>query len=109
MSFTKTISVFAALASIFGAGAAGWKLAQDREIKPPEYEQKIEELQRELLTLRKETTDVNPPEAPTLPEPQVNVSQVPKPITLPPSLVTLVPPQSPSLASPSPPTPTEVQ
>lgn len=104
MSFTKTISVFAALASIFGAGAAGWKLAQDREIKPPEYEQKIEELQRELLTLRKETTDVNPPEAPTLPEPQV-----PKPITLPPSPVTLVPPQSPSLASPPPPTPTEVQ
>ena len=50
--FQSTISVVAALASIFGAGAAGWKLAQDNEAKPPEptaqtsnYEQNINQLQ----------------------------------------------------------------
>ena len=36
MSFSKTISVFAALASIFAAGATGWKLAQDNQVQEPQ-------------------------------------------------------------------------
>jgi len=34
MSFTKTVSVVAALASIFGAAAAGWKLTEASSQKP---------------------------------------------------------------------------
>ena len=35
MSFTKTVSVVAALASIFGAATAGWKLAESNSQQPP--------------------------------------------------------------------------
>ena len=55
MSFSKTISVFAALASIFGAGAAGWKLSQESQNKPVDvqqdisvFEEKINELEKKL-------------------------------------------------------------
>lgn len=52
MSFTKTISTVAALASIFGAGAAGWKLAQnnnqEQQSQPVTLEQKIQELEKQL-------------------------------------------------------------
>jgi hypothetical protein len=56
MSFSKTVSVCAALASIFAAGAAGWKLANEKETTPtPEinqtYEQNINELQQKISEL----------------------------------------------------------
>jgi hypothetical protein len=42
--FQSTVSVVAALASIFGAGAAGWKLAADSQRVPePVAEEKIAE------------------------------------------------------------------
>lgn len=54
MSFTKTISTVAALASIFGAAAAGWKLTEASSQQPPtvlddklnQLDQKIEELSK---------------------------------------------------------------
>ncbi len=78
MSFSKTISVCAALASIFAAGAAGWKLANENQTKPVEevntnYENHITELQQKISELeQKATTPV------TIPAPQ------PQPATLPP-------------------------
>ena len=47
MSFTKTISTVAALASIFGAAAAGWKLAESNSPQPPTVlDQKLEDLSK---------------------------------------------------------------
>ena len=55
MSFSKTISVFAALASIFGAGITGWKLAEESKNPPPveapsinAFEEKISELEKQI-------------------------------------------------------------
>ena len=48
MNFSKTVSVVAALASIFAAGATGWKLAQDNQVQEPQstpLEQKIQDNQ----------------------------------------------------------------
>ena len=78
MSFSKTVSVCAALASIFAAGAAGWKLANENQTKPVEevntnYENHITELQQKISELeQKATTPV------TIPAPQ------PQPVILPP-------------------------
>ena len=85
MSFSKTVSVFAALASIFAAAATGYKLAQDNEAKPPEptdqtsnYEQNINQLQQEIADLKQQTKeDVAPQENVQLPQ-QTNVKQVPQ-------------------------------
>ncbi len=55
--FQSTVSTVAALASIFGAGAAGWKLAQDAKPQPieqsqpiqqPEYEERINQLEQKI-------------------------------------------------------------
>lgn len=47
--FQSTISVVAALASIFGAAAAGWKLAQSNSDVPPSaLDQKIEQLEQKI-------------------------------------------------------------
>jgi len=80
MSFSKTVSVFAALASIFAAGAAGWKLSQDStpqdtsvfEKKIVELENKLEEAQQPQVT----------PAPLKLPVPVVQTA--PQPATLPP-------------------------
>ena len=49
MSFSKTVSVFAALASIFAAGAAGWKLADtQKEVPLSPLDQKVMELEKKL-------------------------------------------------------------
>jgi hypothetical protein len=37
MSFTKTVSIVASLASIFGVGVAGYKLAETCGITPNKY------------------------------------------------------------------------
>ena len=65
MSFSKTVSVFAALASIFAAGAAGWKLANENQTKPVEdvnqnYEEHINELQQKISSLEKQVTSPTP-------------------------------------------------
>ena len=99
MSFSKTISVVAALASIFGAGAAGWKLANENQTKPAEevntqYENHITELQKQIADLQKQATTVNPPAPVPLPQVVTVPQTAPKPAILPP-------------VTPPPPVPTE--
>lgn len=86
MSFSKTISVFAALGSIFAAGATGWKLAQgDNATKSPQLEEKVQELEKQLA----ETKQLSPVPAP------VNLpSAAPEPV---PQTVTPPPPPLPPL------------
>ena len=50
MSFSKTVSVVAALASIFAAGATGWKLADSQKDVPlSPLDQKVMELEKKLV------------------------------------------------------------
>ncbi len=47
--FSKTVSVVAALASIFAAGATGWKLADSQKDVPlSPLDQKVMELEKNL-------------------------------------------------------------
>ena len=88
MSFTKTISTVAALASIFGAAAAGWKLTEANSQQPPTtLDEKINQLDQKLEELSK-------PAPVVLPEPQPVLTQAPPPATLPP--VAPPPPVSPA-------------
>ncbi len=75
MSFTKTISVVAALTSIFAAGATGWKLADTQKESP------LNPLDQKIIELEKKLEDV------TVKEPQV----VPPPISLPAPIAQTVP------------------
>lgn len=84
MSFSKTISVFAALASIFAAGATGWKLAQDGQTQDTTiFEQKISDLEKQVEQAQQQPIDTNPPEPVKLPAPTVQ-TVAPQPATLPP-------------------------
>jgi len=72
MSFTKTISTVAALASIFGAAAAGWKLAESNSPQPPTaLDEKINQLDQKLDQLSK------PPQLSTQEIPQYQNLQQP--------------------------------
>ncbi len=84
MSFSKTVSVCAALASIFAAGAAGWKLANENQSQPVEqtqdvsvFEEKINQLEEELKQVKEQPKPVViqqptilPPPLPPVPEPK---------------------------------------
>lgn len=83
MSFSKTVSVFAALASIFAAGAAGWKLANENQSQPIEqtkdvsaFEEKINDLEKQLEEVKEQPKPVvvqQPvvlPPLPPVPEPK---------------------------------------
>jgi hypothetical protein len=84
MSFSKTVSVFAALASIFAAGATGWKLADSqKEVPLTPLDQKVMELEKKLEEVQ---------------EPQV----APEPVKLPAPIVQ-TPPQPAVLPPPPPP------
>ena len=75
MSFSKTTSVVSALASIFLAAGAGWKLADtQKEVPLSPLDQKIMELEKKLDEV-------------TVKEPQV----VPQPVTLPAPIAQTVP------------------
>ncbi len=88
MSFTKTISTVAALASIFGAAAAGWKLAESNSPQPPTVlDQKLNELDKKLEDLSKPVLEPAPVVVPETP---------PKATTLPPApQQTMLPPVAP--------------
>ena len=89
MSFSKTVSVFAALASIFAAGAAGWKLADSqKEVPLTPLDQKVMELEKKLEEVK---------------EPQV----APQPVSLPQPTVQTAPPPTilPPVTPPPPPLP----
>ena len=90
MSFSKTVSVVAALASIFSVGLASWKISEDiKNEQTAPLEQKIQELERKL----------EEPAQPAQPVEQVaqpQVQEVQQPVILPP-------------VAPPPPAPTETQ
>lgn len=85
MSFSKTVSVCAALCSIFGAAAAGYKLSQESQTPPveqiqqqpdvSEFEEKITQLEEQLNQVKEQPKQEpiitqqqqNPPPLPPLP------------------------------------------
>ena len=86
MSFSKTVSVVAALGSIFSGGLASWKISEDiKSSQTAPLEQKIQELEKKL-------------EEPK----QQPITSIPAPVTLPPTQVPELPP-----ATPPPPVPNE--
>ena len=85
MSFSKTISVCAALASIFAAGATGWKLADtQKEVPLSSLDQKVMELEKKLEEVKEPQvapdSGVQQPITPPVPV-------LPQPITPAPQLV----------------------
>ena len=81
MSFSKTVSVCAALATIFAAGTAGWKLANESQSVEQKqdvsaFEEKINQLEQELKEVKeqpKTTVTQQPtilPPLPPVPEPK---------------------------------------
>lgn len=84
MSFSKTVSVCAALASIFGAGAAGWKLSQEsqmQQVQPIQqdtsfYEEKINQLEKQLEEV-KETPKQYPKPEPVVVQQPAQVQPLP--------------------------------
>ena len=86
MSFSKTVSVVAALTSIFAAGATGWKLADtQKEVPLNPLDQKIMELEKKLEEVTVKEPQVIPPQPVTLPAPIVQT--VPQPVLPPPSVL----------------------
>lgn len=90
--FQSTVSTVAALASIFGAGAAGWKLAADSQHVPePAVEERVAETETKVAdpVVTATTQPVAPPPV-TLPE--VSQTVTPSPVTLPPAPTPVAPP-----------------
>jgi len=88
MSFSKTVSVFAALASIFGAGITGWKLAEESKSPPPveapsinAFEEKISELEKQIEESQKPVVEVAQPPAQPIPQPVILPPVAPPPPT----------------------------
>lgn len=84
--FQSTISTVAALASIFGAAAAGWKLSEANSTQPPTVlDQKIEQLDQKLEDLSKPAPVVETPVTePVNVSSQHTLTPTPQPTILPP-------------------------
>ena len=82
MSFTKTISIVAALSSIFGVSVAGYKLAESSaNTIQPTLEEKITQLEKQLEEVKSQKSVeqvVQPPQLPA-PEPVILPSVTPPP------------------------------
>jgi len=79
MSFSKTISVVSALASIFLAAGAGWKLADTQKESPLNpLDQKVMELEKKLEEVTVKEPQVVPPQPVNLPAP---IETFPRPVT----------------------------
>jgi len=89
MSFTKTISTVAALASIFGTSVLAWNLVH----KEPETPKQTEELENKVAELEQKLAE-------TKPEPQALI--LPPLVSPPPVEVT---PERPKAPEPPPPNP----
>jgi hypothetical protein len=82
MSFTKTVSIVAALSSIFGVSVAGYKLAESSANTPsPILEEKIIQLEKQLeeVTLQKPVVEVAQPEPVVAPAPVILPPVTPTP------------------------------
>ena len=78
MSFTKTISIVAALSSIFGVSVAGYKLAEgSTNIPSPILEEKIIQLEKQLEEVKTQKPVVEA-------QPQPLQLPAPEPVILPP-------------------------
>lgn len=93
--FQSTVSTVAALASIFAAGAAGWKLAQNQpDYNPnepqPALEQKLTQLEQKLEEKVAPPPQMLPQPAPTVPTlpPTPQAPQPPPPPVEPPTETT---------------------
>ena len=85
MSFSKTISVVAALASIFAAGATGYKLADTQKDVPlSPLDQKVMELEKKLIEVTEPQVAPVVPQPITLPAPVLPQPITPAPPVLPP-------------------------
>jgi hypothetical protein len=81
MSFSKTISVVAALASIFSVGVASWKMSEGiKSEQTAPLEEKIQQLEKQLEETKQSQVTPQPVILPT-PTPQV----APPPTQLPPT------------------------
>lgn len=88
MSFSKTVSVVAALASIFSVGLASWKISEEiKNGQTAPLEQKIQELEKKLEEKQQ------PIQQPT--------TIIPAPVSLPPTQTQLPP------VTPPPPVPND--
>ena len=86
MSFTKTISIVAALSSIFGVSVAGYKLAESSaNTLQPTLEEKIIQLEKQLeeVKTQKPVVEVVPPQPVVAPPPPVILPPLtpPPPVT----------------------------
>jgi hypothetical protein len=85
MSFSKTVSIFAALASIFGAGITGWKLAEESKTPPVEtpninvFEEKISELEKQIEESQKPVEQVTQPQVQAVQQPVILPPVTPPP------------------------------
>ena len=94
MSFSKTVSVVAALASIFAAGATGYKLADSQKDVPlSPLDQKVMELKKKLIEVTEPQVAPVVPQPITLPAPVVPQPTNPLPPVLPPAPVPELPVQ----------------
>jgi phosphopantetheine adenylyltransferase len=92
MSFSKTVSVVAALASIFSVGLASWKISEDiKKEQTTPLEQKIQDLEKKLEETKEPI--------------QQPITSIPAPTNLPTTTQT----QAPQLPPASPPPPVESQ
>jgi hypothetical protein len=81
MSFTKTVSIVAALSSIFGVSVAGYKLAESSaNTIQPTLEEKITQLEKQLEEVKT----------------QKSVEQVVQPLQLPAPEPVILPPVTPT-------------
>ena len=94
MSFSKTVSVVAALTSIFAAGATGWKLADTQKDVPlSPLDQKVMELEKKLIEVTEPQVAPVVPQPITLPAQVVTQPVTPPPPVLPPASVPELPVQ----------------
>ena len=92
MSFSKTVSVVAALASIFSVGLASWKISEDiKNQQTAPLEQKIDDLEKKLEETKQQQIQTTIPTPINLQSTQV----APAPTQLPPSSPPPVPNETP--------------
>ena len=94
MSFSKTVSVVAALASIFAAGATGWKLADSQKNVP------LSPLDQKVMELEKKLEEVKEPQV--APDSGVQQPITPPPVVLPQPITPAPQVVQPSLTPPPP-------
>ena len=80
MSFSKTISVVAALGSIFSVGLASWKISEDiKNEQTAPLEQKIQELEKKLEKAAEPVEQVAQPQVQTVQQPIILPPVAPPP------------------------------